>query len=356
MSNQVSQLFESRAPTFDTAAASEIVRSHYGIEASAKMLVSERDQNFRIDSTSGVAYVLKIANAAEAAEVIDYENAIVRHIDSVSPELPVPRLLNASDGSSAVTIPGENGTSHFVRVLSWLDGTLLRNVEVGPPLRRQLGTGLAELGLALRGFFHPAAKKDLLWDITQLAKLNDKVGHIEDLALRSLCADFISRFSAAILPKLARLRAQVIYNDLNPSNVLVSADAAQRVTGIVDFGDTIHGPLICDVAVAAAYQLIDGDDPIEGVLDFVAAYHNTVPLEAAELDVLLDLIIARAVTTVVVSSWRAKLHPHNRDYILRNADSAARNVRNLVSLDREQTTDRFRRICPAFKALTSTLR
>jgi Ser/Thr protein kinase RdoA (MazF antagonist) len=339
------ELFESPAPSFDPSDAAKLMHTHYGIDGTAKLLVSERDQNFRIDSHDGRRFVLKIANAVESPDVIEYENAIIRHIESVAPEFPVPRLICSSDNSPVVTVPGAIGTSHLVRVLSWLDGTLLRQVEVDKPLRRQLGIALAELGRALRGFFHPAASKPLLWDITQIASLSDKVKFVDDPALRKMCADFIAYLTESVISGLKALRAQVIHNDLNPSNVLVSEETLPRVTGVVDFGDTVHGPLICDVAVAAAYQLTGEEDPIVGVMEFVAAYHRVTPLEAREIDVLLDLITARAMTTVVVTSWRASIHPENRDYILRNADSASRNVRNLMSLDRTRTTDRIRRVC-----------
>jgi len=342
----VNKLFESPAPSFEAPAAADLMRKYFAIEGTAKALVSERDQNFRIGATDGQSYLLKIANAAESPDVVDYETAIVKHIASVDPEIPVPRVVDAIDGSSIVAVSGPDGASHLVRVLSWLDGTMLRNVEVDASARRQLGTSLAQLGLALRGFFHPAAAKPLLWDITQVANLADKVEHVEDPELRRICSNFISRFSDDIATTLKRMRAQVIYNDLNPSNVLVSEDASRKVSGIVDFGDTVHGPLICDVAVAAAYQLAADDDPFAGVLEFVGGYHSIVPLEVAELEVLLDLILARAVTTVIVTSWRAGIYPENREYILRNAEPAAINVRYLESLDRDRAFDRIRRACP----------
>ena len=49
---------------------------------------------------------------------------------------------------------------------------------------------------------------------------------------------------------MPRLRAQVVHNDLAPTNVLV--DDRLAVTGIIDFGDLTRTALICDLAIAAA--------------------------------------------------------------------------------------------------------
>ena len=124
----------------------------------------------------------------------------------------------------------------------------------------------------------------------------------------------------------------MIHNDLNASNVLVSDEKHPVVTGIVDFGDMVHGPLVCDVAVAAAYQLGTGADPLADAISFVEAYHRVNPLTPDELALLFDLTRARLVTTLIVTSWRASRYPDNRDYILRNAHVAASQLGSLTEL------------------------
>ena len=57
------------------------------------------------------------------------------------------------------------------------------------------------------------------------------------------------------------MRAQVVHNDLAPTNVLV--DDTLAVTGITDFGDMTHTALVCDLAVAAADVLSGRDDGLE---------------------------------------------------------------------------------------------
>ena len=43
-----------------------------------------------------------------------------------------------------------------------------------------------------------------------------------------------------------------------------------------------------------------------------------LPLQAAELDILFDLIATRMVLTVAITGWRAARYPENAAYILRN--------------------------------------
>lgn len=337
-------ILASSPPAFCARDAVEIAESRYGLTVSAKLLVSERDQNFKLQSIDGALFLLKIANSAEDVEVIDFENKALSHLERVAPSLPVPRVIKAINGEGAVTI-SHDGTTHWVRVISWLPGRSLSEIGSSDAMRRQLGASLAHLGKGLRGFFHPAGGKQLLWDIRRTAELRDKLEFVEDESTRANCDAFIQRFESIVAPRLQNLRSQVIHNDLNASNVLVGDEPGCAVTGIIDFGDMIHAPLICDVAVGAAYQLTSGRDPLAGALQFVEAYHRVSPLERNELEVLFDLICARLVTTLIVTSWRASRYPANRDYILRNAHVADKQLKSLQKLGVEQGTSRLSSIC-----------
>jgi Ser/Thr protein kinase RdoA (MazF antagonist) len=146
-----------------------------------------------------------------------------------------------------------------------------------------------------------------------------------------------------VAPRLPDLRWQVIHNDLNPHNVVVAPDDTDRVSGILDFGDMVHTPLVCDVAIAASYQL--GGAGLEGLCDYVGAYAAVAPLEAAELDLLYDLVAMRMATSVLISEWRAALYPENAEYILRNHPAAVQGLANLAALGREAFDAAVRQAC-----------
>ncbi len=134
-----------------------------------------------------------------------------------------------------------------------------------PAQRRAMACCLGRLDLALQGFSHPAARHDLLWNVSAAHRLMDKLEAVIDPARRRLAEKFMMRFTTQVLPRLGSLRAQVIHNDYHLYNVLVAPDAQDRLTGIIDFGDMIYAPLVGEVATAAAFQMTGCDDPSQGL-------------------------------------------------------------------------------------------
>jgi Ser/Thr protein kinase RdoA (MazF antagonist) len=106
---------------------------------------------------------------------------------------------------------------------------------------------LARLVLALRGFYHPAANYELLWDLKQAAVLKDYLHHIPDPDHRQLADYFLDRFERLVLPEIPKLRSQVIHNDFAPNNLVVAEDDPGEIVGIIDFGDMIHTPMVMDL-------------------------------------------------------------------------------------------------------------
>jgi len=342
--SSVARILESEPPRFTSSAAEHIALRHFGIEAQAEALDSERDQNFRLSSVTGTQYVLKIANPAEEPSAIDFENAVLEHIRTVAPTISVPRIV-ASTANENVVIHQVDGVNYFVRCLTWLHGKCVDDVESTPDLLKQLGTQLATLGRALRDLHHPAACKPLLWDIQNLAELTPWIADIEDSSTRALCATFVANFSENTLPRLAAQRSQVIYNDLHGGNVYVNDDSPPKISGIGDFGDTLYAPLICDVAVAAAYQLSTGDDPLGDVIEFVQAYNSITALEPEEIELLPDLIVARLVTSLAIATWRARRFPENREYIIGDGKIMAARLKTLSQIPTHDIAKRFREAC-----------
>ena len=60
--------------------AAKIAAEHFGIQATARPLPSERDQNFLLTNSAGEKFVLKIANALESREFLEAQNAVLNHL------------------------------------------------------------------------------------------------------------------------------------------------------------------------------------------------------------------------------------------------------------------------------------
>ncbi len=338
---QILQMLTTTPPAFSRAGAASIAKQHYGIEGRVKSLVSERDQNFRITNTDGMNFTLKIANHAEQLEVIDFQNQALRHVAQQDPSIPLPRVIPSLENELHCVVELD-GKSHFVRMISFLEGTMLDDVEPDPGLLNRIGRLMAQLGKALAGFDHPGSSPPLLWDMKRAANLRDLLIHIEEPQLRETITRTLDRFVSEVKPTLDTLRTQVIHNDINPDNVLLDTGNPVQVSGIIDFGDLVKSPLIIDLAVAASYQLNDDDDPLAGVLSLIAGYNAETPLQTVEIDLLTDLIRTRLITSLLIGIWRVKLFPENSDYLGGGHELTKRFLFKLDALDNKTAQDRIR--------------
>jgi Ser/Thr protein kinase RdoA (MazF antagonist) len=333
-------LLSTRPPQMQVEEVAALALRHWGLSGRLAPLTSERDLNFHLDTGAG-GFVLKIANPAEPHEMTRFQSRALAHIARRDPGLPVPRVRATLDGAGDVVLAG----GHLMRVLTWLEGVPIYRAPPSEAQTVALAQMAARLALALRGFDDPAANHVLQWDIKQAAMLRPKLSAVQDAGLRALCAGVLDRFDAHIAPVLPDLRWQVVHADLNPHNVLTAPEAPDRIAGILDFGDMVRTPLICDLAVAAAYRVAVGD-AIEVLARFAGAWHGTYPLTGAERAVLFDLVAVRMVTTLVVTSWRAERYPENAAYILRNFPSARAGLERFAGLDRARAEAALLAACP----------
>lgn len=328
-------------PELPLADAAALAARLYGIQARAELLTSERDANFRLVAADERAYLLKISNPSDADEVVDLQTACLDHIADVDPARPVPRVLRTLGGTNGDHIVLSDGRRCAVRLLTYLEGVQAKGTARSPAQRVQLGAALAELDLALRDFVHPAASHDLLWNVARADRLAHLVDEIVGDARRRLVRHFMDMFVGKLLPRLARVRAQVIHNDFHLYNVLVAADNPERVTGIIDFGDMIHAPLVGEVATAAAFQMAEAVDPLAAAAEFVGAYHAILPLLADEQEILADLVTTRHLITVLITEWRSRRYPENHAYIMRHNPASWDALHMMADLSRESARDRL---------------
>jgi hydroxylysine kinase len=333
-------LLDTRPPALDPVVVLGHLRQHWGLVGTVSPLTSERDQNNRL-TTPTDSYVVKIANAVEPHAMTRFQNAALRHMAARDPSLPVPRVCPTVQGADDVLLP----EGHLMRVLTWLDGVPVHQTL---PTRAQ-SVALAEMaaGLtrALEGFADPAGDHVLQWDIKRAADLRPLLPHVADAPLRDLCSAVLDRFDRAVAPMLADLPWQVVHGDLNPHNLLADPADNDRIAGILDVGDMVLTPRICDLAVAASYR-IEAEDPVGSLAAFAGAFHAVLPLTAPEREVLFDLVATRMVTTVAITSWRAAKYPENAAYILRNVPSAQAGLQAFARADRDHVTGALARACP----------
>lgn len=290
-------------PEISDAEASEIAERHFGLKGLKGRLASERDQNFHFGA-KGQGAVLKIVNAAEPDEAIRFQVAMIRHIKAADPGLAVPLVRLSTSGDELPVIEDGKGRRHLIRAVDYLEGTPLAEMPKSPELLASFGGFLGRLDRALQSFGHVGAHRDLDWDLRKAGRSRARLAALQNPDEREICDYFLNRFEADVGPRLMKLRAAVIHNDANDWNVLVSSDGA-AISGLIDFGDALHTALICEMAVAGAYAILDATDPLAALSCILAAYHREMPLLAEEVDLLFDLVAMRLVTSVTISAERA---------------------------------------------------
>lgn len=306
------------APPVEPRQAVAILATHYGLDAQVEALPSERDHNFRVRVDGAPDRVLKITHPAEPRSVTNLQTAALRHIAAVDPGLAVPVVIPTRDGTLEPELSLGGHPLRVVRLLSFLPGTLLAEAPRSDRQDDALGAFLARLGRSLRGFFHPAAGgADLLWDVRQIPRARTLAAEIETTHRRDLVERVFDAFEADILAILPSFRAQIVHNDLNPSNVVVDRSNPDSIAGVLDFGDMMHGPLVCDLAIGAAYRWTHGEHPLAGPARFARGYDRVTRLEEEEIACLVDLVRARVALTVTIANWQGKAFPAKRAYVLR---------------------------------------
>ncbi len=338
-------LFETPAPCYSNEDVRDIAKKHFGLTGKLFHLDSERDQNFRLKTKTGDQFVIKIANSAENRAIVDMQLKALEHIAVTNPGMPVPEVVISRNGMAIEQVQARNGTQHHVRILTYLPGAPPKDNPVEPVLLRPMGACLAKLALSLRGFFHPTANYELLWDLKHTSKLRQFLPYISDTNQRELVRYFLDRFDQTVLPQLPKLRAQIVHNDMTLDNILVSEDNPGSIVGIIDFGDMTHTLLIIDLATTIAPMLRGHNDPVGAAAEVIAGYHEIIPLEDAELRILYDLIAARLTMLNVIAAWRVTLHPDNREYITGGVEQTWTTLEAWRALDPADVTQKFFRVC-----------
>ena len=328
-------------PNLETSVVSEAVDDLYGLRGDFTVLVSERDQNFRLRATTGECYVVKIVSLAEDPRVTDFQIAALVHLERLG--LPfVPSIVRTKSGEDRGAIRCADGTAAVLRIATWLGGGLLDDIEVTPAIAWRFGLRLAELDSAFRDFSHDGDEQLLLWDIQRAADLRDLLVHVQDRNVRDLLASVLNDFQARAKPAIDKMPRQVIHNDANTENVLVDDDG--EICGIIDFGDMLRAPRVIEISNAAAYLRAREGDALRHIVPLVAGYHSLSPLQAPELDVLFDLIRARLAMTLIILFWRLVARDRDDPYrkkSLAEGDDALDFLRKLNDLGQAAFTARL---------------
>ena len=343
--------FDRNTPQIPEAEVREAARKHFGLEGDFHSLPSERDQNYVIEGEDDPRHVIRVANADEDARVIDFQVRALLHIAEQDPSLPVPIVAPNVHGDHHCTVTFSDGNEHLVHVVSYLAGEVFEDVggNAGVETFRNLGVLMGRLDLALRGFFHPAADQDIPWNMERCSRFTPMVEHLATPEARRIISAVFERFDSTVLPRVRKLRHQVIHQDAHGGNVLVDPADPAKITGLIDFGDILYGSLAAEIAVATDAVGTSKCDLIDIICETTAGFDSVLALEEDEIDILFDMIVARNALTATIGAGRAVLSPNEPAHI-ESPQQYVNIVDHLLSIGRDKVSRDLRKACrfPAF--------
>jgi len=287
-----------------------ILREQFGINAIKVERLSGLDNANYFVETQSEKYIFKTYPATrDTLSLVEAENNALLFLQNEGQrniQTPIP-----SKNQSYTAIVTINGQEYICRMLSYLEGKFLVDVPHSKKLFQSFGKFLAQLDLKFQQFtdYRVAARK-LKWDIQYLNLSKKYLDSIPDRKDRSVVHYYYQQYEENVVPWLHELRTSVIHNDANELNVLV---AHEEVSGIIDFGDMSDTFLINELAIAITYACYDKENPLEWANILIESYHEILPLQEKELEVLYYLIAARLCISICNSAC-AREENHNNEY------------------------------------------
>ena len=301
-----------------------LLRDQYGLNADEiKLLVGYDNPNYKIVS-GGQSYILKLyQNNSTHHKIIEAENNVLLKLQTnLFGKIPNP--ITTLTGKTTF----DSGENSFGRLLSYLEGDLLENVDHAPQLFSSLGKLLGQINkelAALDPFVFKSRVTD--WDIQNALRVKRYIQFIPPQR-KKLVQYYLQQFEEFILPKLLKCRESLIHGDANDLNIVCKEN---QISGIFDFGDMVFSQTVNDLAICLAYALMNKDQPVFWASHLILAYHKEFPLLEAEVDILYYLIAARLCISVCHSAYNRTLDP-DKDYFFVSEEKAWTLIENWIGI------------------------
>ena len=290
--------------------------------------------NFKVEAGNSIFVIKEYHYSQQNLELLNSENEILQSLSCLK-DFDFPVALKSDDGNFLTREKG-----HIYRLLSYVEGEFLGDVEHTPTLLRSLGIFLGKMDKTIHAEYHaPIYAKKTKWDLQYFKKNHEYLEHISNTKDRSLVDYFFLQFDEQVYPIQDQLRKGIIHNDANDWNVLTTGG---KVSGIIDFGDMCHSWLINEIAVSITYVMMEKDNPLEIASEVIKGYCELFPLEEIELHVLYYLVAGRLCTSVCNSAYSKTLKPDS-EYITISEKPAWNLLRKWLGISPIKAEDYFRK-------------
>ncbi len=291
----------------------KLMEIEYGLSGEISCLAGE-NENYLIQNKNGDRFVLKLADAETTAGTIEIEHLAVERLIDAGLDIQLPRVIPTRTDAIQACLMAENREEIRGRLLEFVEGKAwCRSLPAANGQLEDLGRIIAEMAEAMSFVIHPEAKRTHQWDLAQADQHRSGISLIDSPERRQILEWVFHLYAASVKPLLKSLPQSLIHGDINDDNVLV---ADGRVTGILDFGDCLTNPTICDLAIALAYHTLDENKPLEAASIIIGAYHSVRPLSMDGMMAIFPLMCTRLAVSVIISAQRKKINPERDSWFV----------------------------------------
>lgn len=207
-------------PSLPHGVIESFAAASFGLYGKWSRLSGERDQNFLVEEAGRRQWLFKLGNPTEGVAIFEAQALALEHIAQTDPSLKVPRVRRSTEGSPVASV-SHGGRSYPVMVLTFIPGEMIGTRSLANEQLCDIGKLVANLGLSLRGFSHPAiVARKLLWDHRRFSELLPHTSLLNERE-RDIATEIGARFCDDVLPRLPKLRSQIIHGDAHPFNTIV---------------------------------------------------------------------------------------------------------------------------------------
>ncbi|RWS02853.1 hydroxylysine kinase-like isoform X2, partial [Dinothrombium tinctorium] len=295
--------------------------------------VEERETNCNL-----IQYTLKITNSLESSvpNLIEAFNEMGIYLKQNG--LTVPYPIPSKDGKLLVRVrlSEKSEAENAVRLLTFIPGKLIREVEYTKPLLYEAGKLLAKLTNALEKFENDALKnRNMIWSLNNVPRLRSFLFALKDESRKVLVSNLIKEFEIDVLSKTHSFKAGIIHGDFNEQNLIVDKVGNEfKPYGIIDFGDCHFAPLVFDLAILCTYIMLDCKtmDPTEAPAYVIAGYTSLRALTDEEFSIIPLCIKARLCQSLVLGAYTYSQDPSN-EYILSSSKTGWTRLQNIIDIN-----------------------
>ena len=215
----------------------------------SSQLSSERDYNLKIITENNKKYIVKISNPLEEYNILLLQDSMLNYLSKSIIKNLIPKPVH----DKIKKYKDLKGRNCYVRILPFIEGDIFANNQDNKILCQNLAKFLGILSKSLVNFKHSAAHREFIWNSSNIEWIKNDIGLFSDQSKIDVIKMVINSYNNNIKPMLKKFRYSVIHGDANNYNIISSEN---KITGLLDYGDSIYAPTVCELTVALAYSLM----------------------------------------------------------------------------------------------------